>query len=168
MYYGIDMNEEMKAMAASKVKSYYTVVRIFGSYILVLMCLAFAAFIYNSVTGKMNWEDPDGTVSIMGYFTQGLCAAIIGLLIFGAYKIRQLGVKPYKRIENGDFYWYMGYVTNKGSFRRKGSRYIFINNEQCISISSQDYSLANIGDEYLVICLMYSNNNMMKFAIKPY
>lgn len=161
---GTELRSDYHEMLANEIKMYYAPLRVFGTICFAMTSIGMLGFLKSFFVDDAYSEGLFGVLPIFKWVAFFFSILFIGGLMFGTYKMMMIAQKEARAVENGDFFWKYGRLTNKERYNNKATIWIDDEKCNCLGMSVKDYYNARLGDEYLFIC--FGENNPIKFGMR--
>lgn len=164
MQNGESLRSDLHEQLASGIKRYYAPLHIFGTIFFIMTCLGMAGFLKSFFIDDAYSEGLFGALPVFRWFVLFFSVLFIGGLMLGTYQMMMIPKRKAKQIDNYDFLWRYGYLTNKERYNNKAS--IWIDGERCLCLGMNlmDYDKAKLGDGFLLVYV--STKNPVKFGMR--
>ena len=161
---GATLREDCKERFLTAVQRYYMILRIFGTLMFAMSCIACAGFLYSFLTDP-NYQQGTFSIPIFRGLVFVIAMTVIGTLLFGTYQMMMIYYRKVRQVKKNEFTWCIGTITEVHRRRYKNdSAYMKINDERCVCLMShEDFNRLQIGDEAMVLHL--GAKNTISFAM---
>ena len=164
---GSTLDDNYKAILLKSIKLRYLMLKIMGIWI--MAGAGISGFnIINSYFNDENFRDGLFQNPTIRFIAMGFSALFVLLIMSSGFKLFNLAMKIQRAVENNQFIWWTGQLTNKERVvRRKGSSssYLYIDGKRCtpINLTYEEFQAATLGDRYIAVKLP---KQALLFAIK--
>ncbi len=162
---GTTLRSDYKERLLELVKSYYFILRIFGTIMFGMSLMGLMSFIVSFLTDEQ-WSSGTFSVPFFRAMVFIMCIVMIGSIAFATYMIATIYHRAVKRVENGEFLWRLGKITRLSQCRtNRTSVTLECDGVRCTPLGMQlpEFESLNVGDELLII-----NIKNTIFAFDPY
>lgn len=164
---GSTLDDDYKAILLKSIKLRYLVLKIMGIWIMAGAGISGFNIIRSYFTDE-NYRDGLFQNQTIRFIAMGFSALFVFAVISAGFKLFNLAMKIQRAVENNQFIWWTGQLTNKECVVRRhssSSSYLYIDGERCtpVNLTYDEFQATVLGDRYIAVKLP---KHALSFAIK--